>query len=310
MDFELDAEQGAIVEAVDALLARHAGARRAAELALTGDYDHALDDALAAAGFTQIADGEETGLLEAVLVCEAIARAGGVVSAGATLIVAPALCAAPPAGPIALAECEDMRPLRFACQARSLLVADGDEARLIEVESGSAEVVDNRFAQPMGRWRGSLPEGRKLGPASGPRMRAHRRLALAAELLVCMEEALALTVGYLKERHQFGRPIGSFQAVQHRLALCSVRVEGSRWLTYEAAARGADPLACATAAAHAADSARHLFRESHQLSGATGFTREHDLHVWSMRLPLLRVELGGASEHRRALARERWETRT
>ena len=66
MDFELDAEQGAIVEAVDALLARHAGARRAAELALTGDYDHALDDALAAAGFTQIADGEETGLLESL----------------------------------------------------------------------------------------------------------------------------------------------------------------------------------------------------------------------------------------------------
>jgi len=306
VDFELNADQRAIVEAVDSLLAQHAGARRAAELAQTGGYDHPLDDALEAAGFAEIARGDETGLLEAVLVSEAIARSAGVVSAGATLIVAPALCAETPPGPIALAEQGDARPLRFACEARSLLLAAGDEARLIELEADGAEAVDNRFALPMGRWRGPLPEGESLGPGSGPRMLAHWRLALAAELLGCMEAALDLTVAYLKERHQFGRAIGSFQAVQHRLALCSVRAEGSRWLTYEAAARGADPVACATAAAHAADSARELFRETHQLSGATGFTREHDLHVWSMRLPLLRVELGGAAEHRRALAREHW----
>ena len=306
MDFELDADQRAIVEAVDALLVRHAGARRAAELAQSGGYDHALDDALEASGFAQVARGEETGLLEAVLIPEAIARSAGVVSAGAALIVAPALCAEPLPGPITLAERGDARPLRFAAQARSLLLAEGDEARWIAIEDGSAEPVDNRFALPMGRWRSALPEGQPLGAGSGERMRAHWRLALAAELLGYMEAALDLTVGYLKERHQFGRPIGSFQAVQHRLALCSVLVEGTRWLSYEAAAKGADPQACTTAAAHAADSARQLFRETHQLSGAMGFTREHDLHVWSMRLPLLRVELGGASQHRRSLARERW----
>ena len=87
MDFELDADQRAIVEAVDALLVRHAGARRAAELAQSGGYDHALDDALEASGFAQVARGEETGLLEAVLITEAIARSAGVVSAGAALIV-------------------------------------------------------------------------------------------------------------------------------------------------------------------------------------------------------------------------------
>ena len=51
--------------------------------------------------------------------------------------------------------------------------------------------------------------------------------------------ALELATAYAGEREQFGRKIGSFQAVHHRLALCSVLLEGTRWLTYEAAARGA-----------------------------------------------------------------------
>ncbi len=85
-----------------------------------------------------------------------------------------------------------------------------------------------------------------------------------------------------------------------------VRVEGTRWLTYEAAARGASEEATALAAAQAAEAGGFLFRETHQLTGAMGFTREHDLHVFSMRLPALRLELGGLSAHRRAIARARW----
>ncbi len=121
-----------------------------------------------------------------------------------------------------------------------------------------------------------------------------------------MEAALDVTVDYVKRRRQFGRAIGSFQALQHRLAECAVRVEATRWLTYEAAAQGAQEQAAATAAAYASDAAHHLFRETHQLTGAMGFTREHDLHVFSMRLEALRVELGGISAHRRAIARARW----
>jgi hypothetical protein len=49
-----------------------------------------------------------------------------------------------------------------------------------------------------------------------------------------------------------------------------------------------------------------VHREVHQLSGAIGYTTEHDLHVWSMRLQALRLELGGAGAQLRALARERW----
>jgi hypothetical protein len=62
----------------------------------------------------------------------------------------------------------------------------------------------------------------------------------------------------------------------------------------------------ATAAAYCLDTAGLVFTETHQLSGAIGFTREHDLHVWSMRLMALRVELGGVAAHRRAIAEARW----
>ena len=83
-------------------------------------------------------------------------------------------------------------------------------------------------------------------------------------------------------------------------------VEATRWLTYEAAAKGAPEEAAAIAAAYATDAAHHVFRETHQLTGAMGYTREHDLHVWSMRLQALRLEAGGMAGHRRAVAEARW----
>jgi alkylation response protein AidB-like acyl-CoA dehydrogenase len=121
-----------------------------------------------------------------------------------------------------------------------------------------------------------------------------------------MGACLSVTLEYVKRRRQFGRAIGSFQAVQHRLAQWAVAVEGSRWLVYEAASQDAPKAASATAAAFAASAAGQLFAETHQFSGAMGFTREHDLHVWSMRLPALRLEAGGLAGHRRAVAEERW----
>jgi alkylation response protein AidB-like acyl-CoA dehydrogenase len=124
-----------------------------------------------------------------------------------------------------------------------------------------------------------------------------------------MRAALDYTVDYLKQRRQFGRAIGSFQAVQHRLAGCAIAVEGSRWLAYEAAYKGAPAELAATAAAYAMQAAGRVFAETHQLSGAIGFTREHDLHVWSMRLQALRLELGGVGGHRRAVATARWRGR-
>ena len=87
MDFELNEDQRAILEAVDSLLERHAGAERAIELAAKSEYDHTLDQALEEAEFLELALGEDTGPLEAALVVQAVARAGGVVSIGASALL-------------------------------------------------------------------------------------------------------------------------------------------------------------------------------------------------------------------------------
>jgi alkylation response protein AidB-like acyl-CoA dehydrogenase len=306
VNFELNDDQRAITESIATLLDQNAGAKRAIELSPKGDYDSALAAALSDAGFLEVAVGEETGALEAVLVVEAIARAAGVVSAGAEVLVAPLVAGRVLPGPVALVVAGERAPIRFGAHARTLLVSDGDEARVVEVGAGAAAPVKSNFGYPMGRVEISAGAGESLGSGSGPRLRSLWRLALAAEAVGAMGAALDVTIDYVERRRQFGRAIGSFQAVQHRLAQCAVAKEGSRWLAYEAAHHVDSAERAATASAHAMASAQRVFNETHQFTGAMGFTREHDLHVWSMRLWALRLELDGAAGQRRALARARW----
>jgi len=306
MNFELDDDQRAILDAVGSLLEQRAGAERAMALSPKGVCDDDLDRALRDSGFAEIALGADTGALEAVLVVEAIARACGVVSAGAEILVAPMVAGRSLPGPVALGIAGRDEIVRFGAHARSALVADGDVARVVDLEPGEGTAVHSNFGYPMGRLALTAGRGESLGPGSAARLQSWWRLALAAEAVGTMRAALDVTLEYVARRRQFGRAIGSFQAVQHRLAECAVLVEGSRWLSYEAAHHGATPEAAATAAAQAMAAAHRVFNETHQFTGAMGFTREHALHAWSMRLWSLRLELGGASGHRRAAARARW----
>jgi alkylation response protein AidB-like acyl-CoA dehydrogenase len=307
VNLELSDDQRAVLDGVDALLARHAGPTRAAELAAKGAYDDALEAALAGAGFGEIALGEETGALEAALVTERVARAAGGVAFAAGGLVAPLVAGRVLPGPVALARADDGGPIRFAPAARTLLVLDGGKARVAALAPGDVTPLRSNFGFPVGRiTEAARRRGDALGAGSGARLLAWWRVGLAAEALGAMDAALRFTVRYVSERQQFGRPIGSFQAVQHRLAECAVLVEGARWLVYEAAAQDAPAEAAACAAAFALTSAGRVHRETHQLSGAIGYTTEHALHVWSMRLQALRLELGGPGAQLRALARERW----
>jgi alkylation response protein AidB-like acyl-CoA dehydrogenase len=307
VDFEANEEQRAILEAVDALLVRHAGPKRAIELGAKGEWDAALDAALADAGFADLALGDGTGPLEAALVVEAVARAGGAIAAGADLLVAPQVAGRRLPGPVALCVAGDAAPVRFGAHARTLLVLDGDVARAVALAPADREPVRSSFGWPVGRIApAATRHGDALGTGSGERLAAWWRVALALEAVGCMRACLEVTVEYVTRRRQFGRPIGSFQGVQHRLAECAVRLEGSAWLAREAAFLGAPAEAAATAAAHAVASAGRIFDDTHQFTGSMGFTREHDLHVWSMRLQALRLELGGVGAHRRAAAGARW----
>jgi len=304
----VDDDQRAVLEAVESLLERHAGPERAVELAAGDDYDHALHASLAEAGFLDVLATDGMGPLEAALVVEAVARHAGVVSAGASALVAPAVGQAHGAEACALVDGDGEAPVRFGAHARTLLVADGDVARVVALAAGDAEPVPSNFGLPMGRIAAAArARGEPLGPGSGARLRSAWRTALAVEMAGTMHAALDVALDHVRGRRQFGRPIGAFQAVQHRLARCAVLVEGTRWLAREAADRGAPEEAAALAAAHGAFAAQQVFDETHQFSGAMGFTRGHDLHVWSMRLQALRLELGGVAAHRRAAARVRWD---
>jgi alkylation response protein AidB-like acyl-CoA dehydrogenase len=111
---------------------------------------------------------------------------------------------------------------------------------------------------------------------------------LAAEAVGAADRALHNTVEYVKGREQFGRPIGSFQAVQHRLADLYVRVQAARSAAYYAAwAAGADDSRLAVvgplALAQALEALRTVAGEAVQLHGGIGFTWEHDAHLYVKR---------------------------
>jgi alkylation response protein AidB-like acyl-CoA dehydrogenase len=303
MDFELTHEQRAIVDAVDTLCQKQAGPKRALSLDLERAYDDALHGALEAGWFFDVVS--EVGLLEAVLVLEVLSRHAAVVSYAASGVVLPALGGARVAGPLALCSGRSPSPVRFLAHAEHALVIEDAQARLCPIEASARTHVQSNFMVPLGRLEPArLTAGERVGEAQ--RASSLWRLAIAAECVGAMDAALDLTVRYVSERRQFGRAIGSFQAVQHRLALAKVQLEGARYLTYEAAYFGGDAERSALAAAHATQAARLVHSETHQLTGALGFTREHDLFVWSMRLQALRVELDGMAGHRRALAVARW----
>ncbi|NQX88704.1 MAG: acyl-CoA/acyl-ACP dehydrogenase [Halioglobus sp.] len=322
MDFELNEDQQAILESVQRLLDQNAGPARAIALNKEQRYDDALHQQLEDSGFSSIfhnfAENGKPAGLEAALVVEAIARAGGVVAAGAQILVAPAVSNEPISGPIVMCTEDNLAkpvPLRYGAHAKTLIVLGDSKAYVIPLAAGEMAPVRTSFGYPMGRLvdidRFQSPEkpGETLSTDAVGTMTNWWRLSLAVEAVGTMDAALQHTVAYLKQRRQFGRTIGSFQAVQHRLSHCAIQLEASRWLVREAAFHGAQREAVAAAAAFALDSADLLFTETHQLSGAVGFTCEFDLHVWSMRLLALRQELNGVAGARRDLVEARWGQR-
>jgi alkylation response protein AidB-like acyl-CoA dehydrogenase len=139
--------------------------------------------------------------------------------------------------------------------------------------------------------RGPLGPLGPLGPAgaegAGPAALARARdlacLALAAEQVGAAARALELTVEYTKARVQFGRPIASFQAIQHRLAELHVLVASARSLAYRAAAAPNVALLASAAKAYCSDVLTKVAAETIQLHGAIGITWEHSAHHYFKR---------------------------
>jgi len=132
-------------------------------------------------------------------------------------------------------------------------------------------------------------------------------IALAAEQLGGAQRALDMAVEYSKVRHQFGRPIGSFQALKHRMADLLLEVESLRSAVNYAAAAVADgsaevPAVASLVKAYASETYFHVAAENIQIHGGIGFTWEHDAHLYFKRAKSSELFLGDGAYHRERLA--------
>ena len=137
-------------------------------------------------------------------------------------------------------------------------------------------------------------------------------VAIACDSLGVAEQMLTATVDYVRVRHQFGRPIGSFQAVKHACADMLVHIEVSRRLVADAvalvAAGGDTEIAAAMAKAHATSTAVTVAGKAMQLHGGIGYTWESGIHAYLKRAALNRSLFGSPAAHRKKLA-QRYSTR-
>ena len=128
-----------------------------------------------------------------------------------------------------------------------------------------------------------------------------------AEMVGGAQQVLDMTVEYAKQRTQFGRPIGSFQAIQHHCANMATDVEASRHITYQAAWRLAEDLPAqrevAMAKAWVSDAYRRVCALGHQCHGAVGFTKEHRMQLYSRRAKAAELQFGDANVHLETVAR-------
>ena len=145
------------------------------------------------------------------------------------------------------------------------------------------------------------------GPAAMQAARDGGLLCISAEALGGSQAALDRTISYAKERVQFGRVIGSFQAYKHRLADLMIEIEQARSAVYWAACavdEGSDeaPLALHAAKSFCADTYFMVAGNMIQLHGGIGFTWEHDAHLYFKRARAIQSMLGNGNWHREAVA--------
>ena len=165
------------------------------------------------------------------------------------------------------------------------------------------EVVLKDVTVPTERVLGTAGQGWKLLD----RIVDRGKVGLCAEMCGGAQKVLEMSVEYAKVREQFGRPIGSFQAIQHKCANMLVEVESSKSAAYYAAWAVANdvaeaPLAAAMAKAYCSDAYRHTAGEGIQIHGGIGFTWEHDMHIYFKRAKSSEVTFGDATWNREIVA--------
>jgi len=198
----------------------------------------------------------------------------------------------------------------YAPAADLAVVASVDGVVVHELSGSSAIAAESAMdlTRCVGWLAADLPvAGEVGGPDEAAELLDRGATATAAETLGAADRVLAMAVEHAKDRVQFGKPIGSFQAVKHRCADMLVDVEGMRSTVYHAAwslAAGdaGASVAASTAKVWCADAGRRVMASGLQVHGGIGFTWEHDLHLFLKRAQLDQVTFGDAPFHRDRLA--------
>jgi hypothetical protein len=296
MDFRLSDDQAALNDGLESLAKQY-------ETLPTAFHQFALVSAdlereLAEGGYYDMAAYPELDAVTVALAVERLSRLPCTAEFALSMLVLPKI---PGEWPRPLAVVENGQPGRFVATAGTLLLVDGDTVRVARTKPGDTAAVESIFAYPMGRLTRPL-QGETLSAEVAAEIRKWLRVALAAEAAGLLQAAITTTVEHLSSRKQFGRPLGAFQALRHRLAECSVLATGVRWLALKAAGTGAAGDA-ALAALYAQDSATRVAYDVHQMFGGMGVTLEHPLHLWTYRLKALISALGGRGGQAQAVAR-------
>jgi alkylation response protein AidB-like acyl-CoA dehydrogenase len=318
MDFDLTEDQREIKDVARELLAARSPFAKVREAAEAARYDDALWREIVELGWPGIAVAEEhggqgLGAVELAVLLEELGYA-----CAATPFLATAVAAA-----VIQAGGTDAQRRRWlpglvsgelrAGLGAAELVVDGDGADVVVLleddgarllAGGQAEIEPLVAIDPTRRFATVRGDGEPLPAEVADRARA----AMAAEVVGVCQRALEMTVAYVKERKQFGVPVGSFQAVSHRCAQMLLHTESARSTAYYAAwAADAEPSrlgeAAALAAAAAATGAREVPASAIQAHGGIGFTWEADVHWLYKRGEVDRALLGGVKRHHAALAR-------
>ncbi len=296
MNFDLSEDQRTIKSTARELLAARYPLAEVRRLALEDErgFTDAQWDEMVALGWPEIA---ELGTVEMIVVAEELGYA-----------LAPT-------------------PLQSTWVA-GLLGADVSGGRRGAVVIGEL-AADAGTADVLVDWDGAVVEGASVEPVRGldstrrmfrvsggsrsplggdvERARLQATVMNAAESVGVAERAMAMAVEYAKERKQFGRAIGTYQAVSHACAQMLLEVEGARSAVYWAAwaldhEPETAPLAAACAKAYAGDAGRRVPRAALQVHGGIGFTWEHDLHLFLKRGEANAHAYGAGAEHRDQIA--------
>lgn len=310
MDYDFSADQQALRETIVRIVADNRDLPRTGNVVEPKSFHRAatLEAALAAGGFFDVALEPGCGAVDAAVLVYESALSPLVFEVGASGLVAPLLTGRALRRPIAIARLADLpRGVRFLGEARTLLVDLGDDVAVVDMAGVDVTDLGGVYAYPLGKLAAplDLAAAPRLGAGKADDLRRLWRIALALEIAAAMQAATDFTTDYVKQRHVFGRPVGSFQAVQHRLAADAEKCRGAYWLAMKAAWSGSG-LDAALAALHAQRAIAQVNYDVHQFNGALGMTLEHALHLWTFRLRWLVGEMGGFRTHAAAIADLAW----